>query len=152
MPPRSGETCACTVEQGCWIVRHTERCDGSRFQRIWARGPHAKAVLVELLRTEAPRFQRKHSPLTDSGMMWPTLNGGWCALLCGRELRPARERGASWSKPDLDRLREAYQAAGIPGAQAAFPERTYHAITGALKRHKIWAEQRRAEAIAGSRV
>jgi hypothetical protein len=111
MPPRSGETCQCSVVSGCWIVRHIERCDGSVFERIWVRGRDAKVVLTEILRTKAPHFHQQYPPLADSGTMWPTLHG-WCALLAGRDRQPARMK-APWTRPDLDRLRAVWQAEGI---------------------------------------
>jgi hypothetical protein len=121
MPPRQSEQCTCTVESGCLIMRHTEKSDGSIFMRIMVRGHaarHARSVLTTILHQHAPRFHRKYPPLSDSGTVW-RLVGGWCALLCGRELRPARAM-AAWTQPDLSRLREVYDAEGMAGCPESF--------------------------------
>ena len=146
MPPRTAESCSCSVVSGCWVVKHTETTESSTFTRVWVRGPHAKSVLEDILHAEAPQFHQQYHPLTDSGLTWPT-RGGWCALLCGRELKLAREQVA-WSLEDIDRLRVAYHAGGMPLCQAEFAERTYSALTCALRRYNIRSERRRAEAIS----
>lgn len=132
--------CQCQVVSGCWVTTHTEVADRSVFRRIWVRGPQAQAVLTDILRRSARPFHAQYLALDGSGMTWPTLNGGWCGLLCGRVPKPPSRQG-TWTPGDVARLRAAYQASGMPGCQAAFPDRTYDAITATLKRHKIWAER-----------
>jgi hypothetical protein len=105
-------------------------------------------VLTEILRTEAPPFHRQHAQLADSGMMWRT-RGGWCALLAGRApQKPAREM-AAWPPSEIDRLREVYYKGGMASCVRAFEGRSYHAIAGALKRHKISTSRERPEAMTG---
>jgi hypothetical protein len=147
MPPRQSEQCSCTFRSGCLIMQQTEKAEGSCFVRIWVRGRHARDVLLNILHIEGPRFHQQYAPISDSGTMYATV-GGWCTLLCGRELKPAREIVA-WTKPDLDRLRAIYEAEGMAGCVRAFEGRSYSSLACALRRHKMTAGRRRSEALAG---
>jgi hypothetical protein len=74
----------------------------------------------------------------------------FCKLNCSNPYRRfADTPKPPWSQTDLDRLREVYQAEGMAGCVLEFEGRTYQALACALRRHKITAGQRRAEAMAG---
>jgi hypothetical protein len=145
--PRQSEQCQCRVVQGCWCMTQTEHGDGAAFMRIAVLGRHARNVLENILSDEEPRFHQEHDPLENSGMMWPTLNG-WCAILAGRSLKKPVRAAALWTPADIDRLRTIWQAEGMTGCIREFPDRTYSALTCALRRYEVRSEGRRAEAIA----
>jgi hypothetical protein len=148
MTLRLTKLCTCAVVRGCWTSTQVEQAEGGCYVRLRAHGVQAQAVLADLVRAYSVTLALDYTLLPGAGQLQRVGAGWWSTILAGRCEKALVEprvpyRAERWSSMDLRKLREAYRADDLSGCRAAFPSRSYHAITGALRRYRIRAAVRR---------
>jgi hypothetical protein len=152
MTLRLTKLCTCAVVRGVWTSTQVEQAEGGAYIRLRAHGVQAQAVLADLVRAYSVTLARDYTLLPSSGQLQRVGAGWWSTILAGRCEKVLVEprvpiRGERWSPTDVRKLREAYRADDLSGCMTAFPSRSYHAITSALRRYRVRAAVRREELV-----
>jgi hypothetical protein len=148
MTLRLTDHCTCTIVRGCWTSTQVEQAEGGCYIRLRAHGVQAQAVLADLVHAYSVTLALDYTLLPGAGQLQRVGAGWWSTILAGRCEKALAEprvpiRGERWSPTDVRKLREAYRADDLSGCRATFPDRSYHAITGALRRYRIRAAVQR---------